>query len=275
MIRFVSLITILFFVSISTRAQDTLPNFTVRLLSKDKVQVSWINPYPNCVQISIQRSYDSLKFFKTIFTPQSPELPQSGYVDKEFAIGVKAYYRIFYVLSGGNYFFSKSKSSQSFNAGQSSNRIIFDTALHANEEKKYITIYKSNKDSFINKLEFKDFNRFKDSIIAKTKDTLLILSADEVIIKPYVPKPVWKPSPYVFTSTNGYVNIYLPLIKQHKYRIVFFDDRGKEIFQIKQIKEEPLVLDKTNFLHAGWFFFELYEDDKLKEKNSLYLERDF
>ncbi|MFX8727466.1 hypothetical protein ABTM60_19325, partial [Acinetobacter baumannii] len=32
-------------------------------------------------------------------------------VDKEIAPGVKAFYRIFYVLEGGNYFFTKSVST--------------------------------------------------------------------------------------------------------------------------------------------------------------------
>ena len=34
------------------------------------------------------------------------------------------------------------------------------------------------------------------------------------------------------------------------------------------------VLDKTNFVHAGWFTYELYEDEKLKEKNKFQLQKD-
>ena len=34
---------------------------------------------------------------------------------------------------------------------------------------------------------------------------------------------------------------------------------GKSIFQIEQVKESDLIIDKSNFRKAGWIFFELYE----------------
>ena len=40
-------------------------------------------------------------------------------------------------------------------------------------------------------------------------------------------------------------------------------------------KETALTLDKTNFYHAGWFTFELYNDEKLVEKHKFYLAKDF
>jgi hypothetical protein len=78
----------------------------------------------------------------------------------------------------------------------------------------------------------------------------------------------------VFTNTNGYVTINLPLVKSHSYRLVFFDAEGAQLFDIKSLKEPELVLDKTNFVHAGWFTYELYEDEKLKEKNKFLLPKD-
>ena len=96
-------------VYLNSYSQETLPNFNVRILSNEHVSISWRNPFSSCNQIAVQRSYDSLKFFKTIFSPQSPELPQNGFVDNTPAPGMKVYYRIFYVLSGGSYFFTKSK----------------------------------------------------------------------------------------------------------------------------------------------------------------------
>ena len=98
---------------------------------------------------------------------------------------------------------------------------------------------------------------------------------DEVLWKQFVPKIIWKPSEYIFTNEDGYATIKLPLYNKHKYHIIFFNEKGTELFKIKQVKEDGLILDKTNFLHAGWFYFELYEDDKLKEKNKFYLLKDF
>jgi hypothetical protein len=60
-------------------------------------------------------------------------------------------------------------------------------------------------------------------------------------------------------------------VKQHRYHVVFFEEDGSELFRIKAIKEPELILDKTDFIHAGWFSFELFEDDKLKERNKLLL----
>jgi hypothetical protein len=41
------------------------------------------------------------------------------------------------------------------------------------------------------------------------------------------------------------------------------------------VKEVQLVLDKADFIHAGWFSFDLFEDGKLKEKNRFYIPKEF
>lgn len=277
-IRFVALlITSFTIISISSKAQDTLPDFTVKNLAQGKVQISWVNPYETCTQLVVQRSYDSIKFFTSIFSAQSPSLLQNGFLDNTTAPGAKVFYRIFYVLQGSNYFFTKSKST-----GTASNKKKEEktSTVPVNQtgrvaEKKFITVYNRNKDSLLFVFEYNDYIKFRDSIVAKSKDTLYALSGNEVLFSPFIPKPFWKPSMYIYTNNNGYVTISLPQLKQHKYRIVFFDEDGTELFQIKQLKESGLILDKTNFLHAGWFSFQLFEDDKLKEKNKVYLEKDF
>jgi hypothetical protein len=94
-------------------------------------------------------------------------------------------------------------------------------------------------------------------------------------LKRYVPKIVWKPSIYVFTNNKGYVTIALPEVKKHEYHLKFFNNKNELLFQMNNIQENYLVVDKSNFLQAGWYFFELYEDHQLKEKNKFYLEKDF
>lgn len=84
------------------------------------------------------------------------------------------------------------------------------------------------------------------------------------------------PSLYVFTHRDGYVKISLPNNeKPKKYSIKFFDSDDNLVFELKEIKERQFKLDKTNFYHAGWFRFELYEDDKLFERHKFYIEKDF
>ncbi|SKA07100.1 hypothetical protein [Sediminibacterium ginsengisoli] len=251
--------------SIVAGAQMALPGFTVRELNKQKTQISWINPYPSCIQLAVQRSFDSLKNFRTIFSAISPELPANGFVDTKFPPGITVYYRIFYVLKGGAYFFTdtKSPSADSYIAR------VPDTKVA--EPQTTIRIFK--KDQLMFSLEYPDYIKFRDSIISKTKDSLYTIDADSVQWRPFMAKVMWKPSQHVYTNEKGLLLIQLPELKQHHYRIVFFEEDGTELFQVKTIRESPLTLDKAAFIHAGWFHFELYEDDKLKEKNKFYLQK--
>jgi hypothetical protein len=79
---------------------------------------------------------------------------------------------------------------------------------------------------------------------------------------------------HIYTNREGNVVIALPEVKTSQYSIRFFLENGMEILQLNKVKEPLLTLDKSNFLHAGWFRFELYENDVLKEKNKFYLPKD-
>lgn len=81
----------------------------------------------------------------------------------------------------------------------------------------------------------------------------------------------FRPSLYVYTNTEGNVNISLSDLNAHHYSVRFFDEGNKPLFEVKNIQQSPLILDKSNFLHSGWFSFELYEDDKLKEKSKFFI----
>ena len=111
----------------------------------------------------------------------------------------------------------------------------------------------------------------KNSIIDKIKDTMTNGG-----IKPIIPKkPDFVPSFFVYTNRDGYVFINLPDADKKKYHIKFFEEDNSFLFEIKSIKETALTLDKTNFMHAGWFRFELYNNEELVEKNKFYLAKEF
>ncbi len=144
-------------------------------------------------------------------------------------------------------------------------------------ETTYYSIYRDN--ILLLKLEKLRFRKFKDSIATKTKDTLFTNADNRVDIHSYRPRVIQKKtadniSGAVYINAKGYVAIHLPLAKSHRFRISFFDGDDKHLFDIKTIKETDLVLDKTNFIHAGWFAYELYEDDVLKEKNRFFLQKE-
>jgi hypothetical protein len=288
-------------------AQDTLPNFSAVTRGNNKVIISWTNTYPVTNQISIQRSADSTRNFKTILTVPDPKVLQNGFVDAK-AEKPNMFYRLFIVLDSGKYLFTPSKrpfwdtaykaaSESLVENNETSRRVVVADDVPANEaalikenikenikaaEKPAPPVPKPEKwfvvmrrDTLLTQVREKDFRRFRDSVVNKTKDTISFASVDTIVIKPFVPKEVYKPSRYVYTEKDGNVSIALPDAGSKKYSLKFFDMEENPLFEIKEIKESPLVLDKVNFLHAGWYKFELYEDGKLKEKHRFFIPRDF
>lgn len=98
-----------------------------------------------------------------------------------------------------------------------------------------------------------------------------VIKKPEVIAK----KPDFVPSFYVYTNKDGYVFINLPDADKQKYRIKFYEEDESLLFELKNIKQTGLTLDKANFMHAGWFYFELFNDEKLIEKHKFYLAKEF
>lgn len=259
-------------------SQDTLPQFTV-VERGNKVIISWTNPYTNLIQLNVQRSYDSLKSYSTIFSAPSPELSQNGYTDTRKTTN-RVYYRIFYVQQGGSYAFSKPKradgSSDYASSGDMTNLRDINNSSLLNTvpgDKRVVTV--KVRDVVLKQFSINAFRNFRDSILRLTKDTLYAINDTLVGVNPYTGPANWKASAYIFINKDGYINISLPLEGEKKYNVRFFEENGASLFEITNIKESPLIIDKSNFVHAGWFLFELYEDNKLKEKNKLYLPKEF
>ena len=320
-------------ISFVASAQDTLPSFTLVNKGNNRIIISWSNPYTDIRQLSIQRSTDSSKNFKSILTLPDPTVPQNGYVDTK-APSEQVFYRLYILLDSGKYVFSKSKKpvldtiriKEPPKPIKAAVQLPADTLKAENkvpaeepktepkrtivtEEPKPVIkkvtvteepkpkdpekapvvkpevikpkeipekiIYVKRRDSVIAEIGEKSVRHFKDSVATRTKDTLSLGSMDTLVIKPFIPKEVYKTSRYVFTEKDGNVKIALPLAADKKYTIKFFDELNAPVFEIKQIKNSVLILDKSNFMHAGWFKFELYEDGQLKEKSRLFVPKDF
>lgn len=255
-------------ISLAARAQDTLPNFTLKNLGNNRIQISWINPFETTVQLSVQRSFDSLKNFRTIFSPTVPASRQNGFLDTKVPAGTKVYYRVYYVLAGGAYFFTPSKKSASGVEITANN----PSAVQPDPEQ-LITI--RLRDAVIGQLNAEEYKKFRDSMIYQTKDTLFALSATEILIKPYAEKQMWKASQYIFSTREGFINIRLPMAATRHYRVLFFEEDGTPLFEIARVREPLLIIDKANFVHSGWFLFDLYENGVLLERNKFYVARDF
>jgi len=75
------------------------------------------------------------------------------------------------------------------------------------------------------------------------------------------------PSVYVRKERNCDLAIVVP-VTRGKYKIRFFDDKDQLLFEIRQIRDPLLVVEKVNFRHAGFFRYELYKDNALVERNT-------
>lgn len=261
------LITIILLSKGIVNAQQKL-QAAVSKASDTKVKIEWQNLYgDSVVQLNVQRSWDSVKNFRTIFVPLSPELPQNGYID-ESAGYTGMYYRIFYVLADGSFFFTKAKKTTS---GSDFTNAV--TEEQASDKNLLITIH--DDDSVIAILNYDNYKRFRDSIINNTRDTLFSLTDADILIRYYNNEITWMPSTHIFTNTDGYVQIYLADALTKNYRLRFLDENHKALFNIQHVTQPQLILDKTDFMHSGWFYFELFEDNKLKERNKFYIPKDF
>ena len=65
---------------------------------------------------------------------------------------------------------------------------------------------------------------------------------------------------------NGDIVIEVPLGSAGRYKVRFFDDANALLFEVRQIRESPLIVEKYNFVHAGVFQYELYRDNSLIER---------
>ena len=78
----------------------------------------------------------------------------------------------------------------------------------------------------------------------------------------------------VSRERNGNLVIAVPPALLGRYKIRFFDESHYFLFEIKQIRDARLIVEKNNFQHAGLFQYELYRDNTLIERSSFLIRRD-
>jgi len=238
-------------------SQDTLPKFTVRNVGNKHIIISWRNNYPVVKQISIQRSPDSLKNFKTIMSVADPTAKENGFADAK-APEANLFYRLFVVLENGGFVFTDPK------------RPVLDTIVLTKIKEPQQQPQQTEPEETLPQLK-KDSN--KTEKLAFDSKSPTVTNREINNNKPNLNVSVQ--SLHVYTYKDGNVRINLPDNSDKKYSIKFFDEANAFVFEIKEIKQTPVLLDKSNFYHAGWFKFELYEDGKLIEKNKFKITKEF
>ncbi|MEP6675236.1 MAG: hypothetical protein ABJA78_08770 [Ferruginibacter sp.] len=216
----------LLFTRFQSYGQDTLPHINV-INYNGRIVVSWLSNYNNPINnITIQRSFDSLKNYTTIGSVLNPQNRENGYADVKPPYN-KMYYRVFISFSGGTYLFSQVK------------RPVKDTA------------------------------RAVEDVDGTVKPIDSIIAAQET------PKPKgWISSRTVYTGKDNNIIINLPDAMVKKYSLKIFDEEMLPAFTISRISDVYLTLERANFVHSGWFYFELLDNGTVIEKNKFYVPKD-
>lgn len=296
---------------LNINAQDTLPQFSVKDIGGNRYVISWVNNYSYTAQITIQRSFDSIRGYKSILTVPDPTAKQNGYADAK-AINDHMFYRLYIQLENGRYLFTAAKQPT---------REVIVTTPPAVGTLAQVSIPTKTKDEKIlpatqpattpiTKLlepvaqSTLQKNEVKTNEIEKNTEELTLASpsttsnsipaikrAEPVVYRlqnirlgdsAKIPTAVttkddpnaYAPSLFVFTHPDGNIRIQVPnRTRLSRYRIKFFEADKRFLFELKNLPAPAFQVDKTNFLHGGWFLFELYEDSRLIEKHKLYLDR--
>lgn len=237
----------------TTKAQDSLPHFTVKERN-GMVIIGWLNPHPELSQLIIQRSVDSLKGFRSIVSMPDPTSVSNGYVDKKPGMS-NSYYRIYYVNPGGRYHFTaaqkpvkeSSLNSSAVSKTASENELIDETN---------------------NATGMRGLTPDKDLKIKREAGIGIKLSGK---IEDSISANVFTPSGLIFTNPEGNLIIALPDANKKKFTLRVFKEDGTPMFHMRNIKEPQLLIDRSNFLHSGWFKYDLYEDERLREQNKFFI----
>lgn len=246
MLRSLLFIFIISSVISAANAQEVLPGITV-LQSGEKVIVSWKNEYDKPVAaLTIQRSYDSLKNFTTIGSVLNPQNRENGYADATPPYN-KMYYRIFLAFEGGTYIITPSvRPTKDSLYKSSAANIKYPWQLGPSEDNK--------------------------PIVRIPEPPVFDLPPVNKDV-PVKPEPNF-PSKWIYTAKDNNVVLYLPAAASKKYVAVFYDELERKVFELNNLKEEFLIIEKVNFVRSGWYSFQLFESGKLVEKNKFFVPKD-
>lgn len=265
------------FIGISAFAhaqQDSLPSFSVVNKGNNRIVISWNNKYKQVKQISIQRSADSLANFKSLITVPDPNNKQNGYLDSK-APSDNMFYRLYIHVDGANFIVTRSKRPANDSIRHA---LLSDTSSKKITDSNYLKVVQkiidqNIPDSALTMEELVILKRFRNEKVDLFSDTTSKKIDGNLKNKarPDVQIPIYR----IVASRDGLVRITLADFENKKYTIKFFEDDDTFLFELKNIKEASLMLEKSNFYHSGWFKSELYDDGKLVEKNRFFIPKDF
>jgi len=239
---------------------DSLPKFS--LVEKNGIVfISWNNPFPEVTQMIIQRSNDSVSFFRSIMSMPDPSAVSNGFVDRKPG-AAQMFYRLFYVMPGGRYTFTSTQKPVHTEIEKKSIVVPKDnkvdtTTIIASPIPSYDPIKKVELVQAMGRSEAQKDNRDRTNPIVK-------LDSIEGVT-------TFQPSAFIFSNGEGNLVLLLPEAERRLYHLHVYREDGKPVFTMRNIKERHLLVDRSNFYQSGWFRFELFEGNTLKDKNRFFI----
>lgn len=219
-------------------SQAILPAISVNNFN-DRILISWKNAYTLPVAtISIQRSYDSLRNYSTIGTVLNPQNSENGYTDVKPPY-LRMYYRAFVAFEDGSY-------------------LITTPVRTGNVAREEISYAWEAVPAPVDPKKDPAYNPPPPVTVTET---------------PKKPEPA-PLSTRVFTSLDSHVIINLKDAAEAKYSVRFFRPDGKTLFEISHVPDDMVIIEKVNFIKAGWYNFEIYRNGLLVEKNRVMVPQD-
>lgn len=270
-------------------AQDPLPAFQVRNIGSGRIVISWINRYPYTAQITIQRSFDSLRGYKSILTVPDPTALQNGFADTK-AVNDHMYYRLYILLDKGRYFFTtpqqpvrETTGTDAITLSPPSSPVIEQPKTAkldpSSPSATYTPLKEASKEDSADRSSSASLFPVKkvEPVVINLDRTKMGDSAKTPFsVTPQNDPDAYAPSLYVYAQPDGNIRIEVPNKKRFSnYRIRFYEADKQFLFELKQLPAATFQLDKTNFLHSGWFLYELYDEARLIERHKVFLEKDF
>lgn len=213
----------------------------------------------------MQRSYDSTKNFFSIASILNPQNSVNGFTDS-LAPYNKMYYRLFIGFDTGVYLLTASKRPEVNTVIDYTKLIqeinaLYEKNIQLQEEKvrlqKELEIARAAKNK--NKPAAKNAK-------AKAKKPEVTEVSEEIISQ-----VITFPSKRIFTDKDNNVVTRLFNVKANKYVIRFLTEDYKLLFEIKNPPDDYFVIEKVNFIHGGWYQFEIYKNEFLLEENKFYI----
>jgi len=247
-------------------AQPALPDFNILKGPKSQTVLSWKNNFgDNLTVLNIQRSTDSVRGFRTIYSVENLTLAANAYTDNKPMPGAD-YYRFYYMMKNGSYYFTKAK--------RIATGYVTDNLLSQLNSSKIINIEGDKP----RKLAYNALYHLKDSVVNFTSDSLFFVNDSTVQYVRYNAvaaiastmtdlQPVSK---FLYLNADSYIVLKFPERDLDQYSMTIFKRNGTSVlFRIKKFDQSELILSKSSFMHTGWYPYEIYKDGKLQERNRL------